>query len=152
MEFMKKIILTACILSIVITVSECIKPGEKFNSQLKTIFSLIFIIGIVMSGIKTGIDFELPDYNDFEYNENYNDVKETAQEVLKSEVEARINSSVEDILKKNNISYEKIASDVNINEDGRIDINRIAYKGTEFEQARTEIEKSFTNTEVSRIE
>lgn len=152
MDFMRKIVLTSCILSVAVNIAECVKPGDKFTRQLKTIFSLIFIIGIVTAGIKTGINFELPDYNEFEYNENYSEIEKTAQDFLKTEMEERINKVIEDILTEKNISYEKIYTNVNINQDGSIDINRIDYKGKDFEQARTEIKKTFTDTEVNRIE
>lgn len=152
MDFMKKIIITSCILSVVITIADCVKPGEKFSRQLKTIFSLIFIIGIVTVGIKTGIDFELPDYEKNEYVEKYIDVEKTADEALKNETEARINNIIENLLSEKNISYEKIYANININEEGSIDINRIDYRGKDFEQARKEINKNFTDVEVTRIE
>ncbi len=152
MDFMRKIIITSCILSIVITIADCLKPNEKFSRQLKTIFSLIFIIGIVTAGIKTGIDFELPEYEDEAYNDSYESIKKTADEALKREVEVKINKKVEDILTEKGISYEKIYANININEEGGIDINRIDYKGKDFEQARKEIANNFTDVEVTRIE
>ena len=152
MDFMRKIILTSCILSVVITIAECVKPGEKFSRQLKTIFSLIFIIGIVTAGIKTGIDFELPDYDETQYSNNYSDIEKKADDIVKSEIEDNISQNIENLLKKNNISYEKIYTYININEDRSIDINRIDYKGKDFEQAQMEIRKAFTDAEVNKIE
>lgn len=152
MDFMRKIIITSCILSVVITIAECVKPGEKFSRQLKTIFSLIFIIGIVTAGIKTGIDFELPDYNDIEDKNNYNDIEKKADDIVKIEIEANLSNNIENLLKEKNISYEKIYTHININEDRSIDINRIDYKGKDFEQAHREIKKAFTDAEVNKIE
>lgn len=152
MDFMRKIIITSCILSVVITIADCLKPGEKFSRQLKTIFSLIFIISIVTAGIKTGIDFELPDYEDEAYESSYSSIKKTADEALKNEIEEKINKKIEDILSEKSISYEKIYANININEEGSIDINRIDYKGKDFEQAQKEISNIFTDVEVTRIE
>ncbi len=149
MDLMRKIIITSCILSVVITAVDCIKPSEKFSSQLKSIFSLIFIIGIVTAGIKTGIDFELPEYESKEYDEGYAELQKTADEAMKKEMEYRIGSSIEKLLSEKNISFEKVYVNVNINDDGGIDINRIDYKGKDFEQARKEIEKNFTDAEVT---
>ena len=59
MELMKKIILSACFLSVIITIADSIKPGEKFTQQLKMIFSLVFITGILsaaLKGFETGVD------------------------------------------------------------------------------------------------
>ena len=52
----------------------------------------------------------------------------------------------------NKISYEKISSSINIEEDNSIIINRIDYKGDDFEQAEKIIKENFKNTEVNRIE
>lgn len=152
MELMKKVILSACFLSIVITIVDSIKPGEKFSQQLKMIFSLIFITGILSVFIKGGLNFDIPAYADLEYSDDYNSLEDAAGMAVKSETEKNINVYIEDILLKNDVSFDKISSDINIEEDNSIIINRIDYKGTEFEQAREIIINNMGDVEVIQIE
>lgn len=152
MELMKKIILSACFLSVVITIADTIKPGEKFTQQLKMIFSLIFITGILSAALKGDLAFDIPAFADLEYSDDYNNIENAADTVLKAETESKINACTEDILLKNEVAFDKISSDVNIEENNSININRIDYKGTEFEQARNVIIENFGDVEVKKIE
>lgn len=152
MELMKKIILSACFLSIVITIVDSMKPSEKFSQQLKMIFSLIFITGIMSAALKGGLNIEIPAYADLDYSDDYNSLEHAADTALKNETEKNINAYVEDILLKNDVSFDKISSDINIKEDNSIIINRIDYKGMEFEQARELIINNMGDVEVNQIE
>ena len=152
MEFMKSIIVMACVLSVILTISGHLKSGEKFSRQLNIIFAFIFVSGVLGTAVKAGIDFKLPDYSGEEYEGEYFMLEENSQKVLKAEIENRTNKIIEDLLKKNNISYDKISSDININDDGSISINKIDYKGDDFERAGKLIESNIIGAEVNRIE
>lgn len=152
MEFMKNIIFTACILSVVITIAGNLKSGEKFSRQLNVIFALVFSAGVLGAAVKTGIDFQIPDLNTEAYSENFSDVEKNAQGMLKSEIEIRVNKIIGDLLYKNNISFDEINTDINILEDGSININKIDYKGDEFEKAEKIIKENFQDTEVKKNE
>lgn len=152
MELMKKIILSACFLSVIITIADSIKPGEKFTQQLKMIFSLVFITGILSATLKGDFAFDIPAFADLEYSEDYNNVENAADNILKEETESKIDAYIEDILLENEVTFDKISSDVNIDENNSININRIDYKGTEFEQARNIIIENFGDVEVKKIE
>lgn len=152
MELMKKIILSACFLSVIITIADSIKPGEKFTQQLKMIFSLVFITGILSAALKGDFAFDIPAFADLEYSEDYNNVENVADNILKEETESKIDAYIEDILLENEVTFDKISSDVNIDENNSININRIDYKGTEFEQARNIIIENFGDVEVKKIE
>ena len=152
MELMKKIILSACFLSVIITIADSIKPGEKFTQQLKMIFSLVFITGILSAALKGDFAFVIPAFADLEYSEDYNNVENAADNILKEETESKIDAYIEDILLENEVTFDKISSDVNIDENNSININRIDYKGTEFEQARNIIIENFGDVEVKKIE
>ena len=152
MELMKKIILYACFLSVIITIADSIKPGEKFTQQLKMIFSLVFITGILSAALKGDFAFDIPAFADLEYSEDYNNVENAADNILKEETESKIDAYIEDILLENEVTFDKISSDVNIDENNSININRIDYKGTEFEQARNIIIENFGDVEVKKIE
>ena len=152
MELMKKIILSACFLSVIITIADSIKPGEKFTQQLKMIFSLVFITGILSAALKGDFAFDIPAFADLEYSEDYNNVENAADNILKEETESKIDAYIEDILLENEVTFDKISSDDNIDENNSININRIDYKGTEFEQARNIIIENFGDVEVKKIE
>ena len=152
MELMKKIILSACFLSVIITIADSIKTSEKFTQQLKMIFSLVFITGILSAALKGDFAFDIPAFADLEYSEDYNNVENAADNILKEETESKIDAYIEDILLENEVTFDKISSDVNIDENNSININRIDYKGTEFEQARNIIIENFVDVEVKKIE
>lgn len=152
MEFMKSIIVMACVLSVILTIAGHLKSGEKFSRQLNVIFAFIFVSGVLGTAVKVGIDFKLPDYSGEEYEGEYFRLEENSQKVLKAEIENRTNKIIEDLLNKNNISYDKISSDININDDGSISINKIDYKGDDFERAGKLIESNIIGAEVNRIE
>ena len=152
MELMKKIILSACFLSVIITIADSIKPGEKFTQQLKMIFSLVFITGILSAALKGDFAFDIPAFADLEYSEDYNNVENAADNILKEETESKIDAYIEDILLENEVTFDKISSDVNIDENNSININRIDYKGTELKQARNIIIENFGDVEEKKIE
>ncbi len=152
MEFMKSIIFTSCILTVAITIASNIKSGEKFSRQLNLIFSLVFSAGVLAVIVKTGIDFEIPDLSGEAYDAEYSDLQSNADEAVKNEIELRTNVIIEDLLRKNNISFEKISTDINIEDDGSIFINRIDYRGDDFKRTKSLMEENFRDTEVNKIE
>ena len=87
MELMKKIILSACFLSIVITIADSIKPGDKFSRQLKMLFSLVFITGIVSAALRCDFSFDFPAFADIENYDAYNNMENTAENAVKEETE-----------------------------------------------------------------
>ena len=102
--------------------------------------------------MKGDFAFDIPAFADLEYSEDYNNVENAADNILKEETESKIDAYIEDILLENEVTFDKISSDVNIDENNSININRIDYKGTEFEQARNIIIENFGDVEVKKIE
>ena len=145
-------ILTACVISVIISIADTLRPTEKFTAQLKPIFSLIFIGGILAAVSKTAFDIELPELSDSSYSTEYTRISEQVNETLEKQISGRINDSTAELLKKEGISCDEIRSEINIKESGGIDIKRIGYKGRSFEKARVIIEDSFPETEVVKIE
>lgn len=152
MEFMKNIIFTSCILTVAITIAGSLKKGEKFRQQLNMIFSLVFSAGVMGSIIKTGMDFEIPEFGFYDYRAEYSEIENNADKTLKSEIELRTNAAVMDLLNENKISYEKIAVNIDIEEDGSININSIYYEGDDFKRAEKIINDYFKDVEVSSSE
>lgn len=152
MEFMKKIVLSACFLSIVITIADSIKPGDKFSSQLKMIFSLVFITGIFSAGLKCVVNIDFPVMAEYEYNEIDRNLEDAVEEAVIYETKSKINEEIEGLLNEKNISFDKISVDINIEEDNCININKIDYIGNSFEKAKAAIIENLGNVEVNYIE
>ena len=149
---MKKVILTACVISVIISIADTLRPAEKFTAQLKPIFSLIFIGGILAAASKTAFDIELPELGGGTYTDGYSSINEQVNETLERQISERINDSTMELLKNGGIACEEIRSEINIKESGGIDIKRIGYKGKSFEKAKVIIGQSFPETEVVKIE
>ena len=149
---MKKMILAACFISVVITLADSVKPGDKFSSQLKLIFSLVFICGILTAALngqyESGFDLSF----DTDNIETYDSISGAAESSVISSAESSIADTVRNVLDENGVSYEKITASINIEEDSRININEISYKGDEPERAAEVIRENIGDTEVRNIE
>ena len=122
---MKKMILAACFISVVITLADSVKPGDKFSSQLKLIFSLVFICGILTAALngqyESGFDLSF----DTDNIETYDSISGAAESSVISSAESSIADTVRNVLDENGVSYEKITASINIEEDSRININEL---------------------------
>ncbi len=149
---MKKMILAACFISVIITLADSVKPGDKFSSQLKLIFSLVFICGILTAALngqyESGFDLSF----DTDNIETYDSISGAAESSVISSAESSIADTVRNVLDENGVSYEKITASINIEEDSRININEIGYKGDEPERAAEVIRENIGDTEVRNIE
>ncbi|MDE5917002.1 MAG: hypothetical protein K2G62_02615 [Oscillospiraceae bacterium] len=145
-------ILAACFISVVITLADSVKPGDKFSSQLKLIFSLVFICGILTAALngqyESGFDLSF----DTDNIETYDSISGAAESSVISSAESSIADTVRNVLDENGVSYEKITASINIEEDSRININEIGYKGDEPERAAEVIRENIGDTEVRNIE
>ncbi len=152
MDYIKKMVITACILCVIITIAECLRPGSGASKQLKTLFSLIFFSGILAAAANSSFDFQLPEYGTEEFENNYDKLEDSIFVSVAEQTGQKLSIMAEELLKKEGIECKKIVCDVNISENGRIDINRISYEGKSFERARRILEKNFSGTEVTEIE
>ncbi len=111
---MKKMILAACFISVVITLADSVKPGDKFSSQLKLIFSLVFICGILTAALngqyESGFDLSF----DTDNIETYDSISGAAESSVISSAESSIADTVRNVLDENGVSYEKITASINI--------------------------------------
>ncbi len=145
-------ILAACFISVVLTLADSVKPGDKFSSQLKLIFSLVFICGILTAALngqyESGFDLSF----DTDNIETYDSISGAAESSVISSAESSIADTVRNVLDENGVSYEKITASINIEDDSRININEIGYKGDEPERAAEVIRENIGDTEVRNIE
>lgn len=92
----------------VISLADSIKPGDRFSRQLKLIFSLIFISGIITSAANGNFSFDLPVAADVGELENYSDMSEAADNAMMYSAEQSVIDEIGRILTAQGISYEKL--------------------------------------------
>jgi len=76
------------------------------------IFSLVFSAGVMGCIIKTGMDFEIPKFDIYDYSTEYSEIENNADKTLKSEIEQRTDVIIQDLLIKNKIQYKKIDTNI----------------------------------------
>lgn len=125
MDTFRSIAFAACFLGIVITIFNSLYPSEKFSKQLKTIFSLIFILSIIKPITAGKITF--PEIGDTvsASADHYASLNENTYKYFISSVERNISSTLSGKLREKNIYPEEIETSINISENGSISINEV---------------------------
>ncbi len=125
MDTFKMISSTACFLGIVITAFSRLYPSEKFEKQMKTIFSLVFLISIAAPLLQGKI--QLPDISETitASTEYYQSISDNADEYFVRAVESNISTRLESELNLQNIFPLEIQTSVNISENNSISINEV---------------------------
>lgn len=125
METFRMISATACFLGIVITIFNKLYPSEKFEKQLKTIFSLIFLISVI-TPVMNG-NLYLPSINEavMTSNEYYQEISSNTDEYFIKAVENNISGRFERELNSKNIFPVDIQTSVNISDNNSISISEV---------------------------
>lgn len=125
MDSFRSIAFTACFLGIVITIFNSLYPSDKFAKQIKTIFSLIFILSIAKPIVSGKISF--PEIGDTvsASAEHYETLNDNTYKYFISSVENNISAALETKLHEKNIYPEEIETSINISENGSISINEV---------------------------
>lgn len=120
MEYVKDWILSLAAVSLICLLIINLTPSEKHLNILKLIVSIIFIFTAV-SPIYGNINF---DFNYFSYDNTVYKAEDINQ--LKKEIyQKHINSQISSVLKNMSIEAKKISTDINIEEDNCIRINKV---------------------------
>lgn len=144
MELMKNMIKAACFISVAIMIADMIKPSEKFDKQLKMIFSLVLIIGMLTPILSGKFDLSFADDIGVNTDVDYEDEEDTLNSSLKKSVESNIEHSLKVSLAQNGILCEKISISVNISEDSSISINEVRIACNNIARARTIISEQLS--------
>lgn len=152
MELLKKVIFVSCLLSVVLSLADALKPDEKFTHQLKFMFSLVFLTALVATVAGSDFDFELPVSAGAESLDGYEDIEAAADRAIVSSAQTSFTDMISRILTAEGISFEKITADVNMTEDGSININWIGYCGDDIEGAKEVIKSNIGEAEVRKID
>lgn len=135
METFRMISATACFLGIVITFFSRLYPSEKFEKQMKTIFSLVFLISILTPLLQRKL--QLPDINETIAvgNSYYQEIGMNTDNYFISSVEKNISTRLETEMNKKNIFPLEIRTAVNISDNNSISINEVNVLVTDAEKA-----------------
>ena len=138
MEIFKNWAFSICCASIAGGILNLLLPKGGAQATYKTVFC-VFLLCVITSPLA---DIKLPDIDIFkpEFTEDEtfeNTFSETSEKYLESE----IISSVEEILKNENIICDDIFLKVNISEDGSININKFVLTFKQLENADQLAEK-----------
>lgn len=146
METFRSISITACFLSIVITIFNTLYPSEKFNKQIKIIFSLIFLLCIIKP-ITDG-NIHLPNIKQTVSvsTDYYTTLSENADEYFVRSVESNISTILEEKLHEENIYPEHIKTSINISENNSISINEVKIVLNELSYSEKVIQCIIDNT------
>lgn len=125
MEHIRLIIISAGIIGVLMNIFEAVYPSEKYEKQMKTIFSLIFVLCLIapiknsISSISNIEELSVSADEKVEYNGN------CVSEYFKGSIERNISSQIGDLLKDSKIPYHEIKTSITISENGGIYINEI---------------------------
>lgn len=135
MESFSMISATACFLGIVITVLSKMYPSDKFEKQMKTIFSLIFLISILTPVLNGNL--QLPDISQTVAASSvyYQEISVNADEFFIKSVENNISARLEAALNSEKIFPVEIQTSVNISDSSSISINEVNVTVTDIELA-----------------
>ncbi|MDR0917780.1 MAG: hypothetical protein LBM93_00795 [Oscillospiraceae bacterium] len=112
-------IFSACMMSLIICIADMLKPNENYDKQLKILFSLMFILSILIPISKADFNFDFKEVNstDIQYNEN----------LLESEIEVNIERNLSTKLKEQGLTVENLDITMNISDSGSISISKVDF-------------------------
>lgn len=125
MDSFRAIAFAACFLGIVITIFNSLYPSEKFTKQVKTIFSLIFILSAAKPIAAGKISFPEIGETVSASSDRYTALNDNTYQYFISSVENNISESLAGKLREKNIYPEEIETSINISDNGSISINEV---------------------------
>lgn len=125
MDGIRNLVLISCILAVAISLLEMVSPSNRLKKQLRLIFSLIFIIGIVTPIFSGKISFSGINTADLSLKEGYKNVSADIDNELKLQIEENISNRLTEKLEINGYSVKGILTMINILDDKSIVINEV---------------------------
>jgi CCR4-NOT transcriptional regulation complex NOT5 subunit len=143
MDTLKAMVGIACFTGIALSAADMLKPGEKFNRQIRFIFSLVLMLSVIapLLGGKINFSFAQADVSAFEGQLG---VIEKASDIeLLRLTQDNLNEIIEQRLREIEINCEAVQTTVNISDDASISIIKIELKTSNDKKARAEISAMF---------
>lgn len=134
---MESAVLSVCIVSLAISISENLTAGTRLGKQVKFILSLI-LIAVIFRPFSDNIS--LPDIPDIPEFQQYSD--EFYNNEMKMRISENISEAFEDELLKNGINTDFIDTDINISDSDSISINSVTVGTDNFQRAEMIIKEN----------
>ena len=130
-----------CFASAGICLVRCITDGTKLRGQADFVLKFIFAVVVVSPVVNGVLNIELPDMSAFD-SIDYSYSSEIYENEMRIQLSENISSVLENQLKAAGIKTEKIETEVNIMQDGCIDISRVIISTSDFEASADIIRSS----------
>ncbi|MGN0624528.1 MAG: hypothetical protein ACI4JA_11365 [Oscillospiraceae bacterium] len=140
MDILKTSVLTAGVIGIVSVLADFAVPGDGIKKQLKTIITLVLIMGLFTPFI--GSDFRLSVNNIDELSEDseFDNISEDFEDYYLEQSSAEIQKQIEKLLNEKNITFDKVRIYCSIDEYNSIEINKaVIYSAEASEQEVSDI-------------
>ena len=134
---METAVLSVCIISLAVSLSENLTSGTKLGKQIKFLLSLI-VISVIFRPFSENIS--LPDIPDIPEFQQYSD--EFYNNEMKNRISENISKTLEDELLKNGINTDFIDTDINISDSDSISINSVTVGTDNFQRAEIIIKEN----------
>lgn len=121
-----------CYVSVGICIVQSITDGTRLRSQAGFIMKLVFAVTVTAPIVSGVFNIELPDLSAFDRTD-YSYTSEIYENELRNQLSENISAVLREQLSSAGITTEKIHTEVNISEDGSININRVIISTSDFE-------------------
>ncbi len=125
METFRMISATACFLGITLSVFSKLYPSEKFGKQMKTIFSLVFIISVLTPFMNGELKFHAITEAVTASSAYYQSISENTDAYFIRAIENNISTRLKATLSEEKIFSSEVQTKINISEDNSISINEV---------------------------
>lgn len=134
MDSLKEMIVSVCTLSLVIGIVHAIKPGEKFEKQIRLFTACLFLMAVLSPVLDISKNSE-PDWS-YEAAENTEELYEAADEETIAIAEEELEAALLQELAHQSIPCSRIEAEMNILEDMSISITSVSAVSTRPDEAK----------------
>lgn len=133
MDVVRNAVLCAVGVSLALAVAEMLQPSTKFYKQIRLLFSLVLLIGVVSPFAKDGISLSLPTGAVMQETETA--VEACVTDAVQTQAQSNLALSLRAALTRAGLSCREIVPAIHIGADGSISITEVRLSSAEFEAA-----------------
>ncbi len=141
MDILRQMTLSGCFIGIVLCAADVLAPEQSFSKQIKTIFSLIFILVFLSPLVKSSLSHTDDGIISASSDISYEDMEQAVESDIKKFTEKNLERTLGKLLDDKKILYDKISVSVNIDNESGININRVYITSVSFKQAKEALEE-----------
>ena len=125
MEVFRLVSQIACFIGIIVAIMDSLYPSDKFQKQIKLIFSVVFILSVTTPLLKQDFSFiETAKQVSISDDELYQ-ASDNAYSYYVRAIENNISTRLQTELKQNKINCINIQTSINISDNSSISINEV---------------------------